>query len=566
MEICEKRQAILEQAGNLLVTGGPGSGKTTIALLKAQRWCDQLRPGQDVLFLSFSRAAVRQILSKCKALLSRRQQKLIQVKTYHSFCLEVLESHGRLLSGQVVSFLFPGDERLQRSIFDGDWDEERARLSAEEGHICFDLFAPSVANLLERSSSVRSLIARKYPFIIVDEFQDTDDDQWRIVQSLAESSVVFCLADPEQRIFEYRHSVDPKRTETLRESLKPTEVDLGGENHRSPTAGILRFADAVLQNGPKLPETDDVKIINYRGKSFESLVHAGVLWTFSELRKRDVDNPCVAVLCRSNSFVAKLSILLSEEHAFKTQTLKPVEHDVVWDADLAAAAAQVVGTVLEWPGKSKKIAVGRTLDLLAHYYRLKNAESPSKGASENARKYAEAMDAVAAGEPPRLKVARQLLVRFDEGLTLVGDSVEDWRHARSVLRDIKGLNDVFKEARMVRLFRLTDALGEALDELWLKSGSYVGACQLIKRVLDRERLLAADRDPRGCILMTMHKSKGKEFDGVVLVEGHFSSPFFDQKREKPPYERSRRLLRVGITRARYITTIIRPVDSLPLVG
>jgi DNA helicase II / ATP-dependent DNA helicase PcrA len=455
---------------------------------------------------------------------------------------------------------------LQKSVFDGDWDEERARLSTEEGHTCFDLFAQSVANLLERSSSVRSLIARKYPFIIVDEFQDTDDDQWRIVQSLAESSVVFCLADPEQRIFEYRHNVDPKRTETLRESLKPTEVDLGGENHRSPTAGILQFADAVLQNGPKLPETDDVKIINYRGKSFESLVHAGVLWTFSELRKRDVDNPCVAVLCRSNSFVAKLSILLSEEHTFKTQTLKPVEHDVVWDADLAAAAAQVVGTVLEWPGKSKKIAVGRTLDLLAHYYRLKNAESPSKGASESARRYAEAMEAVAAGELPRLKVARQLLARFDEGLTLIGDPVEDWRLARSVLRDIKGLNDVFKEARMVRLFRVTDALGEALDELWLKSGSYVGTCQLIKRVLDRERLLAADRDPRGCILMTMHKSKGKEFDGVVLVEGHFSSPFFDQNREKPPYERSRRLLRVGITRARYITTIIRSVDSLPLVG
>lgn len=66
--------------------------------------------------------------------------------------------------------------------------------------------------------------------------------------------------------------------------------------------------------------------------------------------------------------------------------------------------------------------------------------------------------------------------------------------------------------------------------------------------------------------MTMHKSKGKEFDGVVLVEGAHVSPFLNTNREEPPYHESRRLLRVGITRARNHVVILRPNDALPLVG
>jgi len=65
--------------------------------------------------------------------------------------------------------------------------------------------------------------------------------------------------------------------------------------------------------------------------------------------------------------------------------------------------------------------------------------------------------------------------------------------------------------------------------------------------------------------MTMHKSKGKEFDGVVLVEGKYRSPFFTPE-DAPLFERSRRLLRVAITRARQAVTLIRPEGARPLVG
>jgi DNA helicase-2/ATP-dependent DNA helicase PcrA len=92
----------------------------------------------------------------------------------------------------------------------------------------------------------------------------------------------------------------------------------------------------------------------------------------------------------------------------------------------------------------------------------------------------------------------------------------------------------------------------------------VGASDIVKRILDQEKLISAERDPEGCILMNMHKAKGKEFDGVVLVEGAYRSEFFND-REPPPHEPSRRLLRVALTRARTLVTLVRPRNARPLV-
>lgn len=62
MQICELRQSLLDCRGHALVLGGPGSGKTTIALKKAVvRINGGLDAGQSVLFLSFSRAAVARL-------------------------------------------------------------------------------------------------------------------------------------------------------------------------------------------------------------------------------------------------------------------------------------------------------------------------------------------------------------------------------------------------------------------------------------------------------------------------------------------------------------------------
>lgn len=566
LQLEQKHKEIIAAPAPVLVTGGPGSGKTTTALLKAKTHVAKLERGQEVLFLSFTRSAIRQILSRGGEILSSNERKAIQVNTYHQFCIDTLAAHGPLLCGKQVSFLYPSEERLRKSTHDGDWATEQKRLAEHEGVFCFDLVAPTVAELFTRSHAVRTLYADKYPFVIVDEFQDTNDEQWRLVQSFLGLTEVFCLADPEQRIFDYQPDVDPRRLEALRDSFNPMEFDLGNDNHRSPATGILAFADGILNNRTPRPNPSEVSVLSYHNQdAFAATTHAAVIWTLSRLRRNGIEQPNLAVLCRSNSFVAQLSAVLGEQHTYKNRDLPPIEHDVMWDADLSAAAAQVVGAILEWPTKEASRAVHDTVRLIAHFYRIKNAGAPSKGAAMSARKFDDAAEAITDGKKAKVKAVKEMMSLAERGLSFVGNSVNDWRQARRVLYDIKALNELYREARLVRLFRATDALGAGLDQLWLREAQYSGAACLLKSVLDGERLLSADRDPRGCTLMTIHKAKAREFDGVVLVEGAYKSQFFDEKRERRPYQRSRRLLRVGITRARKYVTIVRPAQAIPLI-
>ncbi|MBU8537401.1 ATP-dependent helicase [Roseomonas tokyonensis] len=563
LELDAKRVSILAAEGHLLVKGGPGAGKTTIALLKAQALLSTLGAAQEVLFLSFSRAAVRAVLVRCKTILKAAERKQIEVQTYHSFCLELLKSHGRLLTGKPTSIRYPDEERLQKAAFDGDWADEAGRLAREQALFGFDQFAGAAADLVEGCAALRRLIGRKYPLIIVDEFQDTDDDQWRLVAALSKVTTIFCLADPDQSIFQYQSKVDPLRIERAIAFLKPTVTDLAGDNHRSPNSGILKFADAVLHDTALPKPCPEVAQINYPPRMFSTMTHAAVIWMFGQLAKQGIENPSIAVLCRSNALVSDISTILSEEHVYKTSTLKPVGHEVVWDAELSAAAAVVLASILEWPRTPPAESAAATMRAAAAYCRLKAAIDNTQTAKAAAKGFDEAAEAALAGRPLRNKFGKEISAAAAVGVGLLGDPVVDWRAARAVLATIPVLEDVVRQVRLVRLFRATDALGRGLSSMWVNTGTYQGATIFVKKTLDQERLMSAELEPQGVLVMNIHKSKGKEFDGVILVEGQFKSHFFDLARDPPPSPHARRLLRVAITRARRRVAIIRASGTYP---
>ena len=558
--LTQKHEDIIASSGPLLVTGGPGSGKTTLALLKAQANCARLEPGQEILFLSFSRSAVRQIKNRGHDVLKASERKLIRVKTYHLFCLETLVTHGRLLYGHKVTFLYPAQEKLQQAAFRGDWNAERTRLAQEKGLFTFEYLATATAELFERSSAVRNLFANKYPFVIVDEFQDTDNDQWRLIQVFLQKMDVVCLADPEQRIYEYRKGVDSDRIAKFKDGFHPQEFDLGTDNHRNPEGAILRFARAVLNNEPPPPRNSRSRIIlaPYAASNFASIVHAGILWTKCKLVNEGIEDPSLAVLCRTNAWVKKVSESISRSNKRRGKVLSPIEHDALVDTELAVAAAQVMGSILEWPAKEYQSAVQDTVRWISQYYRFKNAISTSTTASNETQKYARAADAIANGRSPRPQAVKDLMKLAQKELALSGKFRHHWCQARQILEDIPQLAPLVRSLCQIRN---TDFLEEELAKRWLEKGSYRGAPDLIERSF-RKRW-DEDQGKRGCILMTIHKSKGKEFDGVVLVDGLSGtrSAFFDQ----PPTDANRRLLFVGITRARSLVTIICPVGA-PLLA
>lgn len=171
---CPDRDRILEADGHVIVTGGPGCGKTTVALRKALvRIGSGLLPGQKVLFLSFSRAAVARIVQAARKDLPKESRRHLDIQTFHSFCWQLVRGHGYLLgAASPIRLLPPHDERAMRNGAKDDdpvWDAERERLFLVEGRIAFDLFAPKALALLQGSAALRKLIADRYPLVIVDE-------------------------------------------------------------------------------------------------------------------------------------------------------------------------------------------------------------------------------------------------------------------------------------------------------------------------------------------------------------------------------------------------------------
>ena len=157
MIICAERQRLLDCGGHALVIGGPGSGKTTIALMKALvRIKAGMLPGQSVLFLSFSRAAVARIAQASRLQLRKKDRALLNVQTFHSFFWDLLTTHAYLLGApQRIRILMPQDERVLNGGIREEkqpqewalWIRERERLFLSEGRIAFDLFAPKAALL-----------------------------------------------------------------------------------------------------------------------------------------------------------------------------------------------------------------------------------------------------------------------------------------------------------------------------------------------------------------------------------------------------------------------------------
>jgi len=578
MERCNLREQLLDCRGHALVIGGPGSGKTTIALKKAVvRINEGLAPGQSVLFLSFSRAAVARMGEAMLQEVPKPQRCLLSMQTFHSFFWSLLSAHAYLLGApKPLRILLPQDEqakcgtikRKDRTPDNLEWQSwlrERERLFRQDGRIAFDLFPANAAQLLESSAHVRRLVAQRHPLVIVDEAQDTNEHAWRCIELLATATQVICLADLEQQIFDHLPGIGPERIVAIKTSLNPLEIDLGAQNHRSGGTEIATFGQDILLGKVRGAPYVGVSSISYnpKARTLSDIMRMSIGMIQQAIKKSTgTYGENVAILAHSGSSAARISAALNSEP-------KPVRHKLSFDEAEAMLTARFAAFLLEPKREVDRLLdLGTALDLLATAKRAsglaaaKHWQIWSLGAQT--------------GKVPRAKFVQAVLGVMDalraQGFS--GDPAKDWSRVKVALRaaNDEHLTDAAKSLDYLVAFNRGRRISNGLGAVWTRDGKYTGARQVLDLALTQDQILEGIDDPPGLQLMTIHKSKGKQFDGVIIVregrhDGNALVSSFVWWGDTPPYHRSRKILRVAVTRARTHTLIVEPAwPKCPILG
>jgi len=148
-------------------------------------------------------------------------------------------------------------------------------------------------------------------------------------------------------------------------------------------------------------------------------------------------------------------------------------------------------------------------------------------------------------------------------IALTGDPTADWIAVRGLLDAAThdSLKAVAEDARFIRLLNRGTQLRETMAERWRATGTYTGARQIVSAALLQEHFSNSTRVWTGVNLMTIHKSKGKEFDEVVIFEGSRNGRLLRENATPREIEQARLTLRVGVTRARQRTRLFEKIRS-----
>lgn len=275
--------AAYNASGNTIVVAGPGSGKTTVLTLKVMRLLSEvISPPRGLACLTYSTEAAREFKDRLGKLgLIKREN--VFLGTVHSFCLaEVMTPFAHLYP----KYRIPQPIRIisdsqKAKLFDeqgyeghprmGDVDKERTRnirgisrvsldtyeialkaaisfedLLLQNGYIDFISMVKLSVELIQKEPYVRKALEAKFPWMVIDEYQDLGRPLHEIVLALLDLTniKVFAVGDADQSIYDFQGAAPDYLTELSRRD--DVECIRLKNNYRS-SQGIVDASENVLE-------------------------------------------------------------------------------------------------------------------------------------------------------------------------------------------------------------------------------------------------------------------------------------------------------------------------------
>ncbi len=256
-------QAVCHEGSHLLITAGPGTGKTHTLTHRIAHLIPSLKSNESILAITFTNKAVRQMQDRLIALGVRQSQ--LFIGTFHGFCLRLLRDYFehtalpkdfKVATPQdITGFDKATLERIshmkssQLAILPDETCKSYQRYLRQNSWIDFDDILREALLLLE-DENIAGRLQCQYRYIFVDEYQDSNIVQNALLKILARDGVVLtAIGDANQSIYGFRGS----RVELFRrfqEDFAPAQILTLQENYRS--APSLLIASGQVMGGVQL--------------------------------------------------------------------------------------------------------------------------------------------------------------------------------------------------------------------------------------------------------------------------------------------------------------------------
>ncbi len=581
----KQREAVLYNDGPLLIIAGAGAGKTKTLTTKIAFLIEEKDVSPyNILAITFTNKAAKEMKDRLFLQIGNDAKKLT-VSTFHSFGLKLLRENYERLGYDKNFVIMDSDDSLtvvKKIIKDMGYDPKiynpraiRNKISSCKNEMTspaqYERFAVSdyekvikevyekYETKLQRNNSVDfddllllpiELFKKNpdvlekyqdlYQYILIDEYQDTNEAQYILTKLLSEKNrKITCVGDDSQSIYSFR-GANYKNILNFEKDYKDAKTILLEQNYRS-TSTILNAANQVIKNNKMKKEKnlwtargEGEKIKYYR--AFNERDEAQyVIRKIKELINKNIEYKDIAVLYRTNA----QSRVMEEEMLKENLPYRVVGSFYFYSRREIKDLIAYLRLIHNY---KDNVSLLRVINTPKRGIGLKTIENLTKIADDNEISLYEA---ISSGKELEFKNLIERLREVSENLTLT-ELIDKVLDASGMKKELETEGSLESEVRLENL--------EEFKSITKSFEEREGLVSLEEFLLEISLISDVEEykdDPNRISLMTVHSVKGLEYNHVFVIgmeEGIF--PHMNSLMESSDVEEERRLMYVAITRAK----------------